>query len=190
MHFGEGERLFYGQVQDAAVPIRQALAHHPEAGSSWAVPNAQIAPDDAPPSPREPDRSRLHSRDLHMLGAAIVLHASCQRKMSTGGQHVHLGRQLPGTEFFFVIGYVAAIACQYKDALQGPLQLGSSENWQTQLGRLRKLLGRPCCSCAGKNHCWHCFGLTHFGLEHQQNIRYEGLWETDACCQTCLIALH
>ncbi len=55
VHFGEGERLFYGQVQDAAVPIRQALAHHPEAGSSWAVPPAEAAADDAPPSPREPD---------------------------------------------------------------------------------------------------------------------------------------
>ncbi len=73
VHFGEGERLFYGQVQDAAVPIRQALAHHPEAGSSWAVANAQTAPDDAPPSPREPAYPTPHSRDLHRLGITLIL---------------------------------------------------------------------------------------------------------------------
>ena len=58
MHFGEGERLFYGQVQDVAMPIRQALAQHPEPGSPRA---AQLAPNDAPPSPREPDCPSLHS---------------------------------------------------------------------------------------------------------------------------------
>lgn len=59
VHFGEGERLFYGQVQDAAVPIRQALAEHLEADSSQA---AQPAHDDAPPSPSEQDSPSLHAR--------------------------------------------------------------------------------------------------------------------------------
>ena len=49
MHFGDGERLFYGQVQDAAVPIRQALADNLEPDSP------PPAPDSASPSARKQD---------------------------------------------------------------------------------------------------------------------------------------
>ena len=47
VHFGDGERLFYGKVQDAAVPIRQALAVAEELDS----PNG--AHHSPPSSPRE-----------------------------------------------------------------------------------------------------------------------------------------
>ena len=67
VHFGEGERLFYGQVQDAAVPIRQALAEHPEACSPQPAPAAQPAPDDSPSSPREPDCPSLRQRTFKLL---------------------------------------------------------------------------------------------------------------------------
>ena len=49
VHFGDGERLFYGKVQDAAVPIRQALAVTEDPDSPH---NALDLP---PSSPRELD---------------------------------------------------------------------------------------------------------------------------------------
>ena len=47
VHFGDGERLFYGKVQDAAVPIRQALAVTEELDSPHG------AHDSPPSSPRK-----------------------------------------------------------------------------------------------------------------------------------------
>lgn len=65
MHFGDGERLFYGKVQDAAVPIRQALAVTED-------PDSPHGPLDSPPlSPRE--LNCCLSLDLQRLGYAFVL---------------------------------------------------------------------------------------------------------------------
>ena len=87
MHFGEGERLFYGQVQDAAVPIRLALAKHPEPDSPRA---AQPALEDAPPSPRKPHCPRLYTETFTQLRSSVCRgRASCfLPKQPTGGQQV------------------------------------------------------------------------------------------------------